>query len=181
MEDSISQNRVANICPHCSHENPPGVLVCEACHKMMAAGKAGSTRYIGEEEITGEHDAVKPTVNLSERKLDFPPDGSFAIQMREVDDPMVYRPADNDLLIGRRNEESDHIPDVDMYPFAGYLLGVSRRHALIYQQNSRLMLEDLGSSNGTFINGERLSPNDPTPLYDGAEVSLGKLHFKVNF
>ena len=85
------------------------------------------------------------------------------------------------LLIGRRNEQSDFVPDIDLYPYAGYLLGVSRRHARIYQQDNRLMIEDLGSSNGTFINGERIAPNNPVPLYDGVEVSLGKLHFTVRF
>ncbi len=181
MDEDLTQKQVANVCPHCEHKNPPGALICEACNRMLQGGKAGTTRHIDENTITGETLAGEPNVHLNDRKLDFPPQSTFAIQMREVDDPIVYQPADAGLLIGRRNEQSDFVPDIDLYPYAGYLLGVSRRHARIYQQNNRLMIEDLGSSNGTFINGERIAPNNPVPLYDGAEVSLGKLHFTVRF
>lgn len=55
---------------------------------------------------------------------------------------------------------------------------ISRRHARIVSQGGYYILEDLGSSNGTFVNGQRIS--SPTPLYHGDRVQLGQnivLHF----
>ncbi len=49
---------------------------------------------------------------------------------------------------------------------------VSRRHARITFQNGAFLLEDLGSTNGTFVNGRRL--NTPTPLKDGDIIYLGE-------
>jgi ABC transport system ATP-binding/permease protein len=51
--------------------------------------------------------------------------------------------------------------------------GVSRKHARLTFQNNQYLLEDLGSSNGTFVNGERISV--PWSLRNGDIISLGKM------
>ena len=48
---------------------------------------------------------------------------------------------------------------------------VSRRHARVYRDGGRFLIEDLGSGNGTFINGARAS--GPTPVGDGDRVKVG--------
>jgi DNA-binding winged helix-turn-helix (wHTH) protein len=48
---------------------------------------------------------------------------------------------------------------------------VSRRHARIVVAGARAELEDLGSKNGTFLNGTRLQA--PTPLADGDKIKVG--------
>jgi DNA-binding winged helix-turn-helix (wHTH) protein len=50
---------------------------------------------------------------------------------------------------------------------------VSRRHARIRFEGGTPILEDLGSKNGTFLRGERISA--PAPLADGDEIGLGKV------
>ncbi len=50
---------------------------------------------------------------------------------------------------------------------------VSRRHARIRRENDRFILEDLGSSNGTLLNGERLSA--PAVLKDQDRISFGSV------
>ncbi len=59
------------------------------------------------------------------------------------------------LVIGRE-------PGVDVLI---ELPGISRRHARLFQQNNGYAIEDLGSSNGTFVNGERLAA--PRQLFSG--------------
>jgi ABC-type multidrug transport system ATPase subunit/pSer/pThr/pTyr-binding forkhead associated (FHA) protein len=51
--------------------------------------------------------------------------------------------------------------------------GVSRKHARLIFQNNQYLLEDLGSSNGTFVNGERISKS--WSLKNGDIISLGRM------
>lgn len=84
--------------------------------------------------------------------------------------------------IGRWDADNGIFPDVDLDTHDPEAK-VSRRHARIIQENGRYMLEDLGSTNGTFINrGRRLIPGNRQPLNDGDEVIVGKtfLRFRIN-
>jgi hypothetical protein len=54
---------------------------------------------------------------------------------------------------------------------------VSRRHASISLQNGRLIVKDLGSTNGTYVNGRRI--NAETPLSSGDDVQFGAVKFRV--
>ena len=57
---------------------------------------------------------------------------------------------------------------------------VSRRHLRITVRDDQFYIEDLNSSNGTFLNGHRLSPFRPEPLDYGATVALGGLEVMVS-
>jgi pSer/pThr/pTyr-binding forkhead associated (FHA) protein len=55
---------------------------------------------------------------------------------------------------------------------------ISRQHARLTEREGQLQIEDLGSSNGTFVNGERISA--PKPLQDGDQIGLGQfLRFRL--
>ena len=90
--------------------------------------------------------------------------------------------SDVEAQIGRWDADGGIFPDVDLDaddPEAK----VSRRHARIMRRNSQYFIEDLGSTNGTFINrGRRLIPGNRQPLNDGDEVIVGKtfLRFRIN-
>jgi FHA domain-containing protein len=83
--------------------------------------------------------------------------------------------------IGRWDADGGVFPDVDLDsddPEAK----VSRRHARITMQDGNYFVEDLGSTNGTFVNrGKRLSPGARQPLADGDEIIVGKtfLRFRL--
>lgn len=55
----------------------------------------------------------------------------------------------------------------------------SSRHARIEQREGRFWLEDLGSTNGTLLNGATLAPYDPVPLDPGDVIAIGQTRFKV--
>ena len=55
---------------------------------------------------------------------------------------------------------------------------VSRFHAQIVQQAGRLLLEDLGSGNGSFLNGKQLEKHQPLALKDGDRIKLGPIKFR---
>ena len=82
--------------------------------------------------------------------------------------------SDDESQIGRWDADGGIFPDVDLDsddPEAK----VSRRHARIMRRGEQYFIEDLGSTNGTFINrGRRLLPGDRQPLRDGDEIIVGK-------
>ncbi len=57
---------------------------------------------------------------------------------------------------------------------------VSRRHARIGKDDSSVYVEDLGSSNGTRLNGQPLRSGMQTPLNDGDELVVGSLVFRYH-
>ena len=54
---------------------------------------------------------------------------------------------------------------------------VSRQHATIKLEGEQFVLYDLGSANGTFVDGERV--REPVPLHDGSIVKFGELEFSL--
>lgn len=87
----------------------------------------------------------------------------------------------DDSYIGRWDADNGIFPDVDLDAFDPDAK-VSRRHARILRREAGFAIEDLGSTNGTFVNrGRRLLPGSPHPLRDGDEIIVGKtfLRFKV--
>jgi len=56
-------------------------------------------------------------------------------------------------------------------------MGISRTHAQIVRQGDQVLIEDLGSTNGTYVNGVRISA--PTPIKPGDTVQLGASLFRV--
>ena len=87
-----------------------------------------------------------------------------------------------EATIGRWDADNGVFPDVDLDQHDGEAK-VSRRHARIKLVSGKYMIEDLGSTNGTYINrGRRLLPGSPQVLEDNDEVIVGKtfLRFHVN-
>ncbi len=58
---------------------------------------------------------------------------------------------------------------------------VSRKHCELSEKDGVLIVKDLGSSNGTFINGEPVPPRQPTAVENGDEVRLGRLRMYIYF
>jgi pSer/pThr/pTyr-binding forkhead associated (FHA) protein len=71
-------------------------------------------------------------------------------------------PVDGELILGRERATADLVIDDP---------GVSRRHARVLEDRGDVIVEDLGSSNGTYVNGERIS--GPVELGAGDEVQVG--------
>ncbi len=80
-----------------------------------------------------------------------------------------------EILIGRLDPVLAIYPDLDTTPFGGDARGVSRRHARIVRRNEIYFVEDLNSTNFTFLNDDKLEPGRLYPLADGDEIRLGLL------
>ncbi len=83
------------------------------------------------------------------------------------------------LVIGRHDRMTNFRPDVDLGPFHAEENGISRQHAALVAEQTQLMVVDLNSGNGTYLNGTRLSPNDPVPLRQSDHLQLAQLPIEV--
>ena len=82
--------------------------------------------------------------------------------------PDVVPLSNTSLLVGRESKSRDIHPDVD----CGTDNGVSRRHAQLTTDGTRWWVEDLGSSNGTFVAGA-VDPLPKTPIEVGVKREVG--------
>lgn len=83
-------------------------------------------------------------------------------RLRVVSGPAAGKTVDieEEVVIGREDADLD-IDDEEL----------SRRHAVVRRHANRLQVEDLGSTNGTFVDGNRIA--EPTLLGGGAEIKIG--------
>jgi hypothetical protein len=94
--------------------------------------------------------------------------------------PIVFQPKP-ETSIGRRDPVTGIIPDIDLTMYAGYRMGVSRKHCVLRLKDRKIEVVDGGSSNGTSLNGTRLTPHTPYTLRDGDELTLGKMTLRLIF
>jgi hypothetical protein len=88
-------------------------------------------------------------------------------------------PLTRPIRLGRMDPNQDVYPEVDLTDYLALEYGVSREHACISRRGNVIEVEDLSSTNGTLLNGERLAPYLPVPLFDGDQLQLGKLLIQV--
>ncbi len=85
------------------------------------------------------------------------------------------------ICLGRTDNESVVEIDVDLTPYKAAEKGVSRRHMMLELAQETVSLTDLGSTNGTFLNGQRMQPFQRRIVRDGDEIRLGKLVVHIYF
>ena len=105
------------------------------------------------------------------------PDGSIAIYFAGTVEP-VYLRVDKDLVLGRGGNGPKGTC-LDLSELGGYEAGLSRKHAMIRRREDGYEIVDLASTNGSWLNHERLTPNKPVPLPGKAQLRLGHLQMLV--
>jgi FHA domain-containing protein len=90
-------------------------------------------------------------------------------------------PLTDRLLIGRSDQDSPAVPGLDLAPYSGEAGGVSRNHAALIYEDEGVFIEDLGSTNGTRLNGLQLAPHEPYRLRSGDELEFGSIRITVRF
>ncbi len=80
-----------------------------------------------------------------------------------------------EIIIGREDPVSGVFPDIDLTDHGGDEGGVSRQHARILIQGDSFFIEDLNSTNFTFVNQQKLTPRQPRPLVASDEVRFGRV------
>jgi pSer/pThr/pTyr-binding forkhead associated (FHA) protein len=103
--------------------------------------------------------------------------GKLVVQGTNVTLP--FPPGKTEIFIGREDPVSGVFPEIDLTDHGGDEGGVSRKHARIFVQGDQVYIEDLNSTNYTYVNQQKVTPGQSHPLKDGDEVRFGRV--KVNY
>jgi FHA domain len=164
------------ICNNCQSKQFDGTIFCSECGASMAPStRRETTMSLGQPRSTDE---------LASQPISVPDPASASggpkITLRIMNSGRrINLDIGDDLLIGRKDNSRGIFPDIDLGLDGGYDAGVSRRHAILAHKQNIYTVEDLGSSNGTFINGQRVEPQTPTPIENGDEIKCGTLLIRV--
>src|SRR3954447_6609291 len=99
----------------------------------------------------------------------------YWFQTRNQETPMTLHLIQTGPLAAKEDVEIDHFPFVlgrsSSCDYQVYHPMVSRKHCELKRANEGVLIEDLHSSNGTYVNGHRV--NNKEVLRDGDEINLG--------
>ncbi len=145
-------------CSACGADNPSFEAYCEDCGASLTVARA---------EAAAPAPAVAPA--------SLPAAAPVATRPRLVlTEGGIEFPVDRDLVaLGRKSPADSIFPEVDLTEVDTESY-VSRRHGRLLVQDGRFLYEDLGSSNGSFLNDTRLVRGVQSELHDGDRLRLGK-------
>ena len=162
------------VCPNCKHTNLAGTMFCVECGAQLVNTDNLVTQHIQTSQVKES--------NKKQDKKYTPPDTSMnawgSLHLLDTGQmlPLLDR---NEFTLGRISDGQPIMPDIDLSPYQAYASGVSRLHSVIKRLGPRVMIMDLGSANGTYVNGKRINPNIETYLKHGDIISLGKLKIQI--
>ena len=172
-------------CPTCGVENEPNAAFCDQCGAVLSsaapAPDRGAPQTIpAQSQPKPPPPPAQPTPNSSPIQASYPPPPENVAMPIVPCHLMIGRlsvpvPLEKQVVLGRADAATGWMPDVDLGPYGGtHEAGVSRTHAQFVWQG-KWMLEDLNSTNGTFLRGQRLFPGTRTPINNGELFQIGKL------
>lgn len=161
---------LGEICPSCKLRNKPGAILCIFCGVPLKAPQQDTraTDRLDEDDMIPARPG-KYTDSLV-------PEMGLGIYLENTAPVTVLR--DAEAILGRRASGTGGLI-IDLVPFGAIQMGVSRRHAVIHRGEDGYYITDLNSTNGTRINGRRLSSNKPFRLSSGDVIRLGRLNLLV--
>lgn len=150
-------------CTHCGHSNPAGANFCGNCGRPLTASDAttGALRLDDAAEDAGEP-GFEPAAVMAELE----PGTALLIGVRGPNNGARFL-LDRDVVrVGRHPDSDIFLDDIT----------VSRRHAEFRRDAQRFWVHDVGSLNGTYVNGQRA---DDRMLATGDEVQVGKFKLLI--
>jgi len=163
-------------CPSCFHKELSGALFCSKCGAQLVRS--------ADENATGNFPSAVIDHITQDTVSPFPPispeenDSHVALLILR-DGSVIHVRGNDEFILGRSTKGQTIIPDIDFSPYQAYEEGVSRLHANINIAGSIITIKDLGSANGTRLNGNRIKPHDEYPLHHGDILTFGKLKVQV--
>jgi hypothetical protein len=167
-------------CPNCRHEEITGALFCGECGARLVAADLPTTQNLSHghsDSLTFQVRTKTPPIPVQENSA-APTEALVSLHLVESGQ-ILNLAGQSEYSIGRAVEGQFILPDVDLSNYQAYAQGVSRLHAALKVNNQRVYITDLGSSNGTRVNGQKIVANVDFPLNHGDVIALGKFKIQV--
>ena len=164
----------AIFCPACHHKNAADAEVCSFCGASMVPPKMAKPttgKLAPAPIVTGRLDAP------GRRYLPKLPENSFALFVMDNPDPLFIE--NSEAVYLGRFAQVPTASSVDLTQYNAAEMGVSRSHARITWSEGIYELEDLASSNGTWLNYLRLAYGKSYELHNGDIILLGQLQLTI--
>jgi hypothetical protein len=147
-------------------------MFCENCGNQIA-GLPFDTYAI-------KPDPIKSTRDVSSEGVHKPGGIETWVSLHLIETGHILPLGDkSEFTLGRVSDNQAIMPDIDLTPYQAYANGVSRIHAVIKRNEKRVSVMDLGSSNGTYMNNERITPNVEVLIGNNDLLLLGKLKIQI--
>lgn len=175
-------------CPNCKASYLEGTLYCARCGAALVTDSSAdkSTDPLFEDAIFQGGPGTAPMKEASSTSgtqpgdaVEIPP-GSFAVWIANSNRWQFFE-LDKEILIGRLDSANQIFPNLDLTADGGSEGGISRRHSRITFRDGVPYVEDLKSTNHTYLNGVQLTPLVPHPLQHHDELRLGSMLLRVEF
>lgn len=163
------------ICSICAASALPGEAFCDNCGAPLLEAPSYSTSPVSTQNPAAQTSAGQSTTPAHA------PARQLAAQLVVTSPPppaTIPLPNRPEIIVGRSDPQSNSYPDVDLGPYGGLDLGVSRRHFRLTRTGDQFYVEDLGAMNGTAVNSQRLPPHTLQPLRTGDRIALGKMDLR---
>jgi hypothetical protein len=167
------------LCPTCQNNEPSGALFCSECGARLVILEVVTTNAIDRNQ-TGllMFQPRAPSPSLSPSVSTGNTDAVVSLHLIESG-MILHLSGQVEYTLGRAAEGQSILPDVDLSPYEAFSQGVSRLHAALKFNNLSVFITDLGSSNGTRVNGQKIMPSVDYPLNHGDVISLGKFKIQI--
>jgi len=161
-------------CPKCGHDNRPGTFSCDNCSWVLDDGL--ETIKVSD-ELMQELSSAYSLRHIHNPDIKLPPQ-ALRLVVEASHKTITLMPNEKPYLVGRRTATNSYL-NVDLSVHNGEELGVSRRHAILYQTEEGWIVEDLESTNGTIINDHRLGKKELYIIQTGDLLRFGLLAMQV--
>jgi hypothetical protein len=164
------------ICPYCQTENALHAMLCDACGRSLAPKR--DTFFTTEQvaQVEPEPAEFVPSVD----QLGSLVRNTLVLYMSGEDKPIVLEDV-HEIVLGRPMVEMPGERTFDLTDYGAMMLGVSRRHVQITYSDGAFTMIDLGSTNGTLLNGRLIPPAHSQRLRPFDQLTLGQLRLTVFF
>jgi len=162
-------------CTVCRSRELDGELFCSECGARLPSAAAAPLSTAAFAETRNIREAVRAPSSTLERLRH----GQIGLLI-EGESKAIILEGRPEFILGREGHEQV-VPDLNLNPYGAREKGVSRVHAALRRDRSQLLLIDLGSTNGTRLNGKPLAAHQPARVENGDEIRLGKLILTINF
>ena len=165
------------ICAICGHSLSPTASYCPRCGSAVPSANETQDTLL-----------VLPTAPLKRKPLVPPPTHTNA-EKRPVETHIIIQVLPSGtcltvdvrkpIILGRSSTQAQNV--VDLTAFNALEHGVSRRHCKLELKDGQLLVTDLESSNGTYLNNKHLVPHQKYVVLHGDRLILGTLHLTVEY